>query len=284
MSTAPAGMESSDTEAAPSSATGLQPDVGFLLETVVSDVHGTILQIATLSLMTSSCARLGSRLNLRACRHLMHDDSKIMLLALRYGQEIGLDKPSIDGLTSLYIDMGQAKMALAPLTDCETFSSSQRQQLSGHAQTWRALANSAGGRLEGLGAIIKARLDAGYAQDFQTTRSFLARALEGDLLDIAVNGVLEAPKLRQRRRNPRLTLARSCSLRIGATAHPAKLLDIAREGVGVSTRAPLEVGQDVVIALDDGRRLDATVARRQGSVAGLKLREPLEPSDPLFAT
>ena len=284
MSTATAGTESIDTEAAPPSATGLQPDVGFLLETVVSDVHGTILQIATLSLMTASCARLGSRLNLRACRHLMHDDSKIMLLALRYGQEIGLDKPTIDGLTRLYIDMGQAKMALAPLTDVEAFSSSQRQQLSGHGQTWRALANSAGGQLEGLGAIIKARLDAGYAQDFQTTRSFLARALEGDLLDIAVNGVLEAPKLRQRRRNPRLTLARSCSLRIGPTAHPAKLLDIAREGVGVSTRAPLEIGEDVVIALDDGRQLDATVARRQGSVAGLKLREPLEPSDPLFAT
>ena len=117
MSTATAGTESIDTEAAPPSATGLQPDVGFLLETVVSDVHGTILQIATLSLMTASCARLGSRLNLRACRHLMHDDSKIMLLALRYGQEIGLDKPTIDGLTRLYIDMGQAKMALAPLTD-----------------------------------------------------------------------------------------------------------------------------------------------------------------------
>ena len=41
------------------------------------------------------------------------------------------------------------------------------------------------GQLEGLGAIIKARLDAGYAQDFQTTRNFLARALEGDLLDAA---------------------------------------------------------------------------------------------------
>jgi len=283
MSDAATLLDSSGPEEAQLAVAPAQPDVGFLLETVVCDVHGAFLQIATLSLMTMNCARPNATTNLRACRHLMHDDSKIMLLALRYGHEIGLDGSTIDKLSRLYVDMGRAKAALAPLTSLELLSPTQRQQIHSHAQSWRGLAQAATGVVDALGALIKARLDPGYAQDFQTTRAFLAQAVEGRMNDIMAHGVLEPPKLRQRRRNPRMTLARSCNLIVGTASYPAKILDVAREGIGVNTRAALETGQSVAIALDDGRRLEATVVRRQGPVFGLKLLELLTPDDPLFA-
>jgi hypothetical protein len=62
----------------------------------------------------------------------------------------------------------------------------------------------------------------------------------------------------------------------------AKLDDVSRNGCGIICKYPLSEGQPVVLELDDGRRLDATVARRVGERVGLSLARPLAGDDPLF--
>ena len=65
-------------------------DPKFLLELIVADLHWSALELGSLALMTAAAATRGSTVELRFCRHLVYDDTRVMRLALRYGADAGL--------------------------------------------------------------------------------------------------------------------------------------------------------------------------------------------------
>jgi len=74
----------------------------------------------------------------------------------------------------------------------------------------------------------------------------------------------------------------SCGLEWLGGSCKAEIADVSREGLGIVCAYPLEERQPLRVALDDGRRLEATVARRQRDRIGLALRDQLSSGDPLF--
>ena len=253
----------------------------FLFEMIVADLHWTGLQIAALSMMASACAAPGAAFSLHSCRHLAYDDTRVMQLALRYGEDAGLPLELRRKLDRLYADLSEIQKQIAPFVAAASLSATQRAQLPRIAPGLRKLALAAAEALGALEAPARGRLDGNYAEDSQTIRQFLARAARGDTGEIDRFGVLTTPRLKQRRQSPRAPVDRPCRLLTGKGEFEARLVDVSREGLGLACAAALAAG-DAVAVMVGARRLEATVVRRQGEHVGLTLRRPLAFTDPLF--
>ena len=254
----------------------------LLFETIICDLQWSSLVVGALAMMVSACSRPGVDWTLRSCRHLLHGDAKAMLLALRYGSEFGLDRDSVAKLNVLFDGVAEAKARLAPLAEPAVYAHSQLASLQGHRTVWRRLAaesSSAIGMLEGQ---VKSRLNRDYTQDAGTLRQFLRLAADGDSRAVDGSGVIHLPELRQRRRAPRIAVDRECELILPTGSLSARLKDVSRDGFAIVCDAPLAERQTIVVALPDGRRLDAVVVRRQGTNIGVSLRHALAVTDPLF--
>lgn len=129
---------------------------------------------------------------------------------------------------------------------------------------------------------LDARLAAAYAQDAASVQQFLATAARGEAGLIDPAGRSRLPQLNQRRRAPRAQRTQNCRIDFGAGLCDARLEDVSRTGVGLACDQEISTGTDVIVILQDGRRLAATVARRTGSRLGLALHEPLSSLDPLL--
>ena len=90
-------------------------DSDYLFETLVCDVHSCAMQIGVIATMLNASQKPDLIGGLRSCRHMLHDDSKIMTLALRYGSEAGLSPGLAAKLDRLYTGVGGAKRRIAPL-------------------------------------------------------------------------------------------------------------------------------------------------------------------------
>ena len=122
----------------------------FLLELIVADLHWSALQIGSLALMTAAAATRGSTVELRFCRHLVYDDTRVMRLALRYGADAGLGEDIRRKLDRLYADIGEAMKPLASFVQTNSLTAGQRDQLQRVLPVLRKVAQTAG---EGLAAI-----------------------------------------------------------------------------------------------------------------------------------
>jgi len=259
---------------------GANPD--FLFEMIVAELQWTSMQLAALCVMATIAAPAGSRWSLRSCRHIIHDDTGVMRLALRYSSEIGVSADLQGGLDKFYADLSDLQKRISPLIAANTLSSNQRDQLQRLLPPMRKLAAAAAGELAKLEQIVRGRLDSNYLEDNLTIRRFAERAAKGDTADVDRFGVVNTPRLKQRRQSPRVTVARRCRLIVAEREYEAELIDVSREGLGVKCDAPAAEKQPVVVLLDDGRRLDAMVARRTGRQIGLLLTQRLGFTDPLF--
>ena len=270
--------------AAVSSAPAPKALTDFLFETIVCDVHSCAIEVGALTMALAAGGGPDAASRLHAFRHLLHDDSKIMALALRYGDEAGLGREAVAKLMSLYAGVAEGKQRLHPLTDPATLSGAQREQAAKFAESWRKLAGLATQALAVIDAPTRQRLSAVYLEDAAALKAFLDEATRGGKGRVDEWGVLRPPQLRQRRVNPRLNVRRTCGLTLpNGASYRATVEDVSREGLGLISDAPLLDQQAVIIALDDGRRLEATVARRQGSRIGLALTTRLAANDPLFS-
>ena len=272
-----APLKASSRAQAPRSAPGSSD---FLFEMIVCDVQSSALEIAELAMMLTASVRSNANWTLRSLRYLLLDDAKCMLLALRYGPDIGLDNDASGQLSRLYSEVAEAKKRLAPLAAADT--PSVRAEVTECAAAWRGLANQASAVLDRLEAQVKARLAEIYVEDAATLRPFLTLAARGDIANVDKNGVIHLPELRQRRRTPRLAVNEACSLILPTGAYSARLIDISRQGLGIFVHCPVAERDEVTVALADGRRLEAIVIRRTGANVGLQLKRPLAATDPLF--
>jgi hypothetical protein len=257
-------------------------NANFLLEMIVCDVHMCALQVATLSMMISAASRPGARVNLRSCRYLLSDDVKVMLLAIRYGEEVGLDARASESVSALYRSIDAAKTGLTPLIQTATPAPSQRKLLQNQSAIWARIAEEASVAIHLIEAQVKTRLNRLYSDDAETLRRYLKRAANGDASEVDDSGVAHPPKLKQRRQSPRVSVNRACTLVLPSGSIPARLIDVSLEGMQVSCDQPLTKGQKLVVETDDGERRNATVVRAHGTKFGLSLSLPLSRNNPLF--
>jgi PilZ domain len=267
---------------APAQSSGFGANPDFLFEMIVAELQWTSMQLAALCVMATVAAAAGSRWSLRSCRHIVHDDTGVMRLALRYSAEIGVPADLQRGLDKFYVELSDLQKRIAPLIEADTLSSVQRDQLQRLLPPMRKLAATAANELAKLEPMIRERLDVNYLEDNLTIRRFAERAAKGDTADVDRFGVVNTPRLKQRRQSPRVTVARRCRLKVAEGEFEAELVDVSREGLGVKSDAPTAERQPVLVLLDGGRRLEATVARRMGRQIGLLLTTRLSFTDPLF--
>jgi hypothetical protein len=253
----------------------------FLFEMIVADLQWTALQAASFCIIATACAAPDCRFSLRACRHFAYDDTRVMRLALRYADEVGLPSEARTLLDRLYGDLSDLQKLMGPLIDAVTLSPSQRERLQRALPTLRNVAHAAAGALSLLEPAVRARLHPNYVDDGAAIRQYLARAARGALTDIDRLGVLTTPRLKQRRQSPRLQVNKPCRLALATAEFEAVLVDVSRKGLGLVCKAELAEKQRVVVLIA-GRRLDAVVARKQGQQIGLTLTKPLAFTDPLF--
>ena len=267
------------------SADKVRSDVNWthLLESLVCDVHWTALHAATISyLVQASCSR-GMDLRLGAWRHLLQDNTRISQLGLRYSHDLAIDFQTRTQIGSFLEHVSAAMVAThGVLKKSGTHHALTRRELQPLQAPWSAASTMAGVALAALDQATRGRLTGEYAENCRIIIAFLREAATGDGSRLNEWGELSLPALAQRRLHPRTLLDRACRLIIGGQTIPAILHDASRNGFGVTCREPLAQRTSIIIELEDGRRLQAKVARTQGSVTGIHLTTPLSLSDPLF--
>jgi PilZ domain len=255
----------------------------YLFETIVCAAYESAVQIGAIAILLTDYARTGVPSQLRSFRRLLLDDSKVMLFALSYGQEVGLQTPLVESLKRLYNGTAAAKRRVNPLVDSSVGGRGNRETAQTLSQSWRRLAEEATRAIELVQEAVRARLNEVYQLDAQAVKHFLKQAAVDDRSVFDGSGALRLPALKQRRRLPRLAIQQACTLILPTGRHEGRLEDVSLQGLAVVCDAPISVGDNVQVALLDGRKLRATVARRQGQKLGLRLVNALAPSDPLFA-
>jgi len=257
-------------------------DRGFLLETIICDLHSSAMQVAMLAIMIAACARPQGAAALRSGRHMLHDDCKVMSLALHYGEEVGLSPASVKRIDGFYRGVGDAKLALRPLLQPASRSASQGDALHQIRHSWRKLAVAAAEALAEVDPLTRSQLAGTYSEDAATLRQLLKEAADGDTRRVDAMGTIHLPALRQRRQSPRTPVRAPCTIVAPDGSYSAEIADVSRRGLGIVCSHPVDDGQTLRIALEDGRQLEAKVVRRQGDQIGLALSTPLSTSDSLF--
>lgn len=254
----------------------------FLFEMIVADLQWTSIQIAAVCMMATACAPLKSPWSLRSCRHLLYDDTGVMRLALRYGAEVGLPDPLPRTLDRLYAELSEIQKRVSPLAETTALGATQREQVQRLVPQLRRVASAASLELEKIEPIARGRLDASYLEDSVAIRQFLGKAVQGDTTAVDRYGVVNTPRLKQRRHSPRVPLEKPCLIVTSVGEFDARLINVSREGLGLVAAAPLAVGQKVIVVVEGDRRLEAKVVRHTGQQVGLTLSQNLPFTDPLF--
>lgn len=255
----------------------------FLLETIIYDLLWNGLHIATLATALTACARNPALATLRPWRHLLHDNCRIVQLALRYGPQIGLTEELSARTSKLYGDVAADKPRLARLLEnTGPYSEPERRQLAGASEIWRRYAQEAKSILMAFNAGPIARVGGLLAEDAQMLCGFLDEASAGSVKRIGEDGELVLPTLKQMRRSPRVKIDGGCTILVGGNSIAAELKDIAPSGLGIVCRHPLPENQSLTVVLEDGRRLTAKIANRNADRIGLLFESQLRRDDPLF--
>lgn len=149
-------------------------------------------------------------------------------------------------------------------------------ELSKH---WRIAARHARDAQTALGARLSL-----YAHDATILLAHQLRAVEaGETPLIDKNGEVTVPAAGERRQHSRHSVDLPARLYDGQRYWTARVKNISATGVGLSTQTHLEPGAAVTIETKDGRLLPGVVIWSSDSLMGVRLREILFNSDPLFS-
>lgn len=240
----------------------------FLLEMLVCDLHGTA-QNAGLTLQGLTNLQSG-----RCLRHLLHDDSAVMLLALRFRVEMGLSEAEGRKLEDIYRRLSALKRTTR---DALSVPNQDMAEAGTCVAPWKSFASDVVDFLDRIAPLYGSHLRDLYGDD----RVALCRYLTAC---INANGrSVEPPVLRQRRNAPRSTVNVRCTVETGDGQRiPATLNDVSSRGMGLSIDGELRAGEALIVCLPDGRRLNARVVSWNTRRCGLTLRTVLDAADPLL--
>lgn len=255
----------------------------FLLETIVYDLLWSAFHVGTFATLLSACARTNVDWTLRPWRHLLHDNNKIMQLALRYGPQIGLADDVAANTSKFYSELAAEKLRLVPLVKASAgYSSAERRQVLAARTAWQHLAGDAKSILLVFEAAAVRHLGDLLVEDLRTLCRFLDEAKAGDAKRVGPTGEISLPVLKQMRAEPRLKLKGPCTVILADRSIAAALKDVSASGLGIICDQPLPDKQSITIVMADGRRLQGRVASRRGDQVGLLLVPRLQRNDPLL--
>jgi hypothetical protein len=253
----------------------------FLFELIVGDFHWSAVQVGALAIMASAAAGIENGPGFKLIRHLAHDDSSVMRLALRFAVGADLSADLRNQLDRMYADIQQPVAQLRPFMTLDSLSPAQRDLMRRQLPGLRRIALAAAELIGRIEPLYRTRIHPNFVTDAATIQQFLARAARGERVEVGADCSVRLPQLRQRRKSPRLSIDTPCLLALPGGDVDARLVDVSREGLGLRCESPVSSGQRVAVAIG-GRRLEAVVARVEGDLIGVRLTRPLQLSDPLF--
>ena len=172
----------------------------YLLETIVCGAYESAMQVAALALLLGVCARTGDASRVLSFRHILIDDSEVMLFALSYGEDIGLRRRRRSKPYATSIAGSPAPSATSP--SCWTLgtpaSSSAKPHIARRSRG-ASIVELARAAIEHLQKAVKPRLHETYERDARTVVNFLRQAAAGDDTAFDSQGALRLPRLEQRR-------------------------------------------------------------------------------------
>ena len=234
-------------------------------------------------MVVEACSKTDAGWTLRSWRRGLGDDCEVMRLALRFQDDMGLNKAIAAQIAGFYDSVSDAKASIVDLAKIAVlYTVPERRALVQAAERWRSLCRRAVEVLKAVNGEVSRRLPALYAEDNRALVAFLEEAARGDTRRVSAFGELTAPRLQQRRRSPRILLRVSCRLILPRGQAWAEIEDASRNGLRLMCSLPAREGDAAVIELADGRRLTAVVARRSGDHLGLNLSTALPSRDPLL--
>lgn len=258
------------------------PQATLLFESIVSDVQWSAFNIATLTCLLNANLQQNAQWTLRPWRHLLHDNTHIMQLGLRFGNQIGISELVVANIDKMYAVFSDAKRSLSPIANGTECYDNHRQQLRSIANDWTILSQAAVELLISLEHETTHRLSELHNCNAQLIKSFLREAVAGSTGRVNSWGEITLPELTQRRRAPRVATMQKCRIVSQGTATSATLRDISIRGVGLACDRKFSEKQQIVVEFANERRLKAVVIWQKDDRIGAELIEPLSISDPLL--
>ncbi len=187
---------------------------------------------------------------------------------------------ALDTLERLYAAVDEAREAM---TSAENVPAGRERHMRIHRhkavlQDLCGLALSAVGDVELLAASARIPPDL----RIPNVALLLKSARDGGMPCLDADGRLATPEWLQRRGRQRWAVRFCVDVVSDRSADVATALDISTTGIGIACFGSFRRGDHVTMRVPDGRVLQGVIAWRHLRRAGIKLDQPLEPSDPLL--
>lgn len=248
----------------------------LLLESVVTDLHFSALQIGLISILLTKCARGSGNWTMYSWRNVCQGDAPSMLLGLRYVEQIAIRQSTAKLIGKLYSDRDKLAGASRNLLSIrQSYDAGQRAAIGHLSVGWCALSADAMRALAALAGDTTGRLAPHYAGNDGAIDGLLKEAISRNTSRVSETGSIELPALTQRRRRPRIEVSKPCTILVSGSKYPATLLDVSRSGAGIACQRRLAENQPLMLILDDAHRIEAKVAWKREERYGIAFAQLL---------
>lgn len=266
----------------PALAAARQARADMLLEAMVCDLQSSALTIGKLAAVFRAYVSTRPLWALAPWRHVLHNDAPVMLLLLRYSQEMDIPAATTGLVDDLYTKLGTAIERSRPVVSSHSHASGEH-ELVELAQTWGNLCTSSVAVMTVLEAPSRSRLDSRYWENHAKLATFLRDAVSQHHRLVSSTGAVTVPELAQRRQSVRYPVRHNCRILVDGRSHSAVIEDASSTGLRVACNEALRTEQIVFVQLTDGRKLAARIVWQRAGQIGLTLDRPLLRNDALFA-
>ena len=140
-------------------------------------------------MVVEACSKTDAGWTFKAWRRGLGDDCEVMRLALRFQDDMGLNKAMAAQIAGLYDSVSDAKASIVDLTKIAVlYTVPERRALAQAAERWRPLCRSAVEVLKAADGEVSRRLPALYAEDSRALVAFLEEAARGDTRRVSALG------------------------------------------------------------------------------------------------
>jgi hypothetical protein len=257
-----------------------------LFEALVCDFHWTALEIGAITCCMNASLISGQTWMLRSCRNLVPIQSALVKLALSSWQNTGLPRGLASEISSLYLNLTDAKALALPLINSAGVFVEPRislQRLEQITAVWRKLAEDCHGTVQTLEPETRWRLNGLYTANTLVLGRFLKDAIAGRRSCINQFGEVALPVLPQRRRTRRYTLLQPCKVHTRNGTIVAMARDISKIGVDLECNREFKLKDPVTLELRSGRNMKGIVVWYKTGKVGVQFDDPLADDDPLIS-
>jgi hypothetical protein len=254
----------------------------MLLEAMVCDLQSSALTIGKLAAVMGAYVSSRPLWTLAPWRHILQDDTPVMLLLLRYSPEMDIPAATTRQVEDMYSKLGDTIRRSAPVIS-STSHAGGHHEMAELAKSWGGLCTSSAAVMTALEQPIRSRLDSRYWDNHTKLATFLRDAVSQHHRLVSSTGSVTVPELAQRRQSIRYPVQHNCRILVGGRTCSAVIEDASTTGLRVACKEVLPTTDGVTVQLTDGRKLAARIVWQRPGQIGLTLDRPLLRNDALFA-